>query len=58
MSDFETRLRAELRQVADQIEPTRSLADLRARIERQRPRARRWRLALDRARNAVMRAAV
>jgi hypothetical protein len=58
VSDFETRLRAELREVADRIEPTRTLADLRDRIERHRPRARRWRAAVERARAVLMRAAL
>jgi hypothetical protein len=57
VSDFETYLRAELRAAADLVEPTGTLAELRERIERRRPRARRWRLALDRARDAVNRAA-
>jgi hypothetical protein len=58
MSDFETRIRAELRQVADAVEPTGTLAELRARIERRRRRARRWRAAVERARAALMRAAL
>jgi hypothetical protein len=58
VSDFENRLRAELRAAADLVEPTGTLAELRERIERRRPRARRWRAALGRARAAMMRAAL